>query len=157
MSFKSSKNAGDIAEQLVLEHLRQKKRVVNCGLNEDKSKRYEYDVWAETADYIMTFEVKHDLYANRSGNIAIEFFNSKKSAPSGITATKADYWVHVLTDENGSVGYIVEVPNLKKFLDTVKPHRTITGGGDSNADLFLYKKEDILPIFSLLSEFGDFE
>lgn len=160
MSFKRSKNLGDTAEQLLLKELRQRKTVIEAGLNEDKEKRYEYDIWADVVNntgfdavrkYI-TFEVKYDLYASKSGNWAIEYWNSKKNQASGIMATKADWWIHVVNEENLPVLYAITVTELKAFLDKNKPFRTISSGGDNNADLYLYKQEDIQPIFSLLSE-----
>lgn len=160
MSFKRSKNLGDIAEQLLIQELKQRKYVLDVGLNEDKSKRYEYDVWADVVDNegfdaerkIVTFEIKYDLYASKSGNWAIEYWNSKKNQPSGIMATKADWWVHVVNEESEPVLYLATVVELKAFLDKNKPFRTISSGGDNNADLYLYKQEDIQPVFSLLSD-----
>ena len=84
-------------------------------------------------------EVKYDIYANRSGNIAIETFNPKTGKPSGIGITTADIWAHIVDDI-----YLTSVRALKEHVETVKPFRLIEAGGDNNATLFLYKKEDIL-------------
>lgn len=87
-----------------------------------------------------TLEVKYDIYSAKSGNIAIEYFNSKSNKPSGLTATKADFWVHV-TPNQGI--WIVKVDKLKKYLDKTPPFRKISSGGDGNADMFLYKSDII--------------
>lgn len=86
-----------------------------------------------------TTEVKWDLYAAKSGNIAIEMWNPKTNKPSGLTATKADIWCHI-TDGL----YFVSVNVLKKYVENNKPKRLIASGGDSNATLYLY---DISTIF----------
>lgn len=149
MSFLNSKKIGDKAEIEVLNILRS--IGLNCELNNNKELKYDYDIISSNP--ILTFEVKMDLYATKSGNICIEFFNSKKNIPSGIMITKADYWIHVLIENEIMVPYIISVCELKKFISTTSPHKTITSGGDKNANLFLYKKEDILSKFILLSEF----
>ncbi len=86
-------------------------------------------------------EIKYDIYANRSNNIAIEFFNSKTCKPSGLGSTSADLWIHVLSDTEV---YICDVQDLKGFTEKIKPKRTIFSGGDKNADMWLYSKEDII-------------
>lgn len=149
MSFLNSKKYGDMAEIEVLNIL--KNKGLDCKLNTDKSLKYDYDIISNNPT--ITFEVKMDLYATKSGNLCIEFFNSKKNRPSGIMITKANYWIHVLIENENIVPYIIKVCELKNFINTILPHKTITNGGDKNADLFLYKKEDILPRFTLLSEF----
>lgn len=103
------------------------------------SKLIDFDV-KTISKFNFTFEVKFDIYASRSGNIAIEYWNSKKCSPSGVTATKADFWVHVLSE---SEIWIIKVSDLRSFCDKVKPFRTIENGGDDNSCMFLYKKEDI--------------
>ena len=86
-----------------------------------------------------TTEVKHDLYANKSGNIAIETFNPKTGKDSGLSITKADLWIHI-TD----IPYITSVKILKEYVEENKPFRIISCGGDDNATLYLYKADIIL-------------
>jgi len=107
-----------------------------------KEKR-EWDVQATFYNKdTVTFEVKYDLYAAKSGNIAIEFFNSKSGTPSGLTATTADIWCHVIT--NPMSIWLTSVTSLKKFCEENKPFKTITAGGDDNSCMYLYKQDFIL-------------
>ncbi len=92
----------------------------------------------DKTDY--TIEVKYDVMGARTGNIALEFWNSKAEKPSGIVASQATLWAHIF---DGGV-YIVSVLDLRVFLQNNKPLRIIFSGGDNNANLYLYKAADIL-------------
>jgi hypothetical protein len=107
--------------------------------NTTKGELSFYDIKISTMGDL-TIEVKNDEYAKRSGNIAIEVFNPKSNKASGITATKADLWVHILEDEV----WITSTKNLLDFTKTAKPHKIVDRAGDNNATLLLYKKEHIL-------------
>lgn len=103
----------------------------------------DYDIKAGFTDgsgsnVFFTLEVKNDIYAIRSGNIAIETYNPKSGKPSGLGITKANFWVHI-TDEI----HIACVSELKNWVDKTTPFKIITAGGDDNATLFLYKKDII--------------
>lgn len=146
-SVLKSMRVGEIAEKLLIDTLNE--FGFNAKKNEDHSKRYEFDVEATINGELVTFEVKFDVMAARTGNIAIEYWNSKKNEPSGLTATKAKYWVHVIEDdEQNKLMYITEVVNLVGFIELNKPKRVIEGGGDNNANLYLYQKEEILKCFT---------
>ena len=60
------------------------------------------------------FEVKLDKMSSRTGNLALEFYG--RSAPSGINATSADYFVFI----SGKEFYIFEVYKLKEMIETGK-------------------------------------
>lgn len=109
-------------------------------VSENKSKAYDLTVKYENK--VRTIEVKYDVYASRSGNIAIEYYNPKSCVDSGIMATEADFWVHIIT--NPVTLWITSVISLKEFVSKTTPHKNITCGGDDNAALYLYKKSDIL-------------
>lgn len=119
------------------------------SLNTDHEKRYEYDVLARKKNKVLTFEVKHDLMATKTGNVAIEYRNSKQDKPSGIDRTTADYWCHKI---DGNI-YICKVKDLLKFIEDNKPLRIVKSGGDNNADIYLYKKENFLSVAVELSTY----
>ena len=96
----------------------------------------------ELSHYTFTIEVKNDLYAAKSGNIALEFWNSRKNKAAGIEATKADLWAHIIP---GSGVWITSVKKLKDYVAGHPSFRTIFSGGDGNADMYLYKMDEILP------------
>ena len=79
-------------------------------------------------DIHFTSEVKYDIYAIRSGNVAIEVYNPKVGKPSGLMVTKADLWVHI-TD----AVYVANTDALKKWVNDTPAKRIITAGGDDNA------------------------
>lgn len=86
-------------------------------------------------------EVKFDRMATNTGNLAIEFYNTKLNKPSGIDATRSDFWVVVLEPFSA---YIANVVELKKYIEDNKPVR-IVHGGDDNSMMRLYKKDLIIP------------
>lgn len=135
---------GDIAEQLLIETL------ISYGFeafkNEDKESRSFFDVVAKITGRTVTFEVKHDVMAAKTGNLAIEYYNSKSQKDSGINITKADYWVHIVSDKEDKDKKLIlisRVSELKEFIKNTKPKRKIVGGGDKNADILLFTQESM--------------
>lgn len=113
------------------------------GLNDDKETRYEYDIYFELNEKKWTVEVKYDQMANKTGNIAVETFNPKLGKTSGIARTKADLWMHILSE---SEVYLARVEDLKKFISENEPDKIIDRGGDKNAKLYIYAKKFITKI-----------
>lgn len=107
----------------------------------DKKARSEWDLKSNHNGKYITTEVKYDEYENKSGNIAIEVYNPHLGKPSGITATKAFFWAHVLSD---GVVWLTLVSKLKEYLDNNEPGRIVDVGGDKNATLWLYPSQKIL-------------
>lgn len=97
-----------------------------------------------------TIEVKFDRMSGATGNLAIEFWNPRSDLPSGITATRADYWVYVL--EKPLVAYLVSVRSLVDFMAATQPLKSVRYAGDGNASIHLYKLESLFPILGTLSE-----
>ena len=96
-----------------------------------------------------SLEVKFDLYSDKSGNVAIEYYNPLKCKPSGITATTADLWVYVFPDLEI---HAVSTASLKEFIKANAPDRNLPKVGDGNASIYLYKKQFILDkAFTLVS------
>ncbi len=124
----------------------------------NKGKFSDYDLESQYSNgMIQTFttEVKHDAYAARSGNIAIEMFNPKSGKPSGLMATKADLWVHIISDGV----YLANAERLKKWVNDTPAKRVITAGGDGNATLYLYSIDVIFDLTedSLFIEIGEMD
>lgn len=90
-------------------------------------------------------EVKFDRMAARTGNLALEYWNSRQDKASGLLATGADIWVHVLP--NPLCVYAVGTEVLFDYVSAHKPLRTVENAGDGNAGLLLYRAADILPAF----------
>lgn len=119
----------------------------------EKFSKY-HDLELELANKKFTGEVKYDNMGQRTGNIALEFWNSKQNAPSGITATKATLWFHIFKDEI----WVANTIALKLYIQNNTPNKIIFSGGDNNANLYIYKADTILSsAFTLLHNKSDKE
>jgi len=90
---------------------------------------------------VFTIEVKNDEMAERTGNLAIEVWNSYRNEPSGLTATKADLWVQIV----GDAVYVANVAELRAWVDA-NGHtaRYISRAGNRNATILLFNAYTIL-------------
>ena len=136
---------GDIAEQRIIDIFTPISTKVEKNI--DRATRSHYDievVWTmiDGGAMVFTIEVKNDVYALKSGNIAVEMYNPKSAKESGLTATKADLWVFMVGDEL----WIANTQKLKEHVDKNKPFRIIDSGGDNNAYIYLYKKDILFPV-----------
>ena len=132
---------GDIGETFACETF--KAAGIEADKNEDKEQREFFDLVCKVGRKKFTCEVKHDVMAQKTGNIAIEFYNSKSCKDSGINVTTADLWIHILQDDANKTMWVASVKEFKAFIKDNPPHRTVTDVGDNNACLYLYK-EDVL-------------
>ena len=147
--FAHSLQVGSVGEDLAIKAFANIGR--KCVLGDGK----KHDLILD-GQYIV--EVKYDIMSKKTGNIAIEYWNSKKNEPSGISATLAKYWVHIAFDKIGNtIIFVVKVDELKDFIKNTKPKKIIKAGGDDNADLYIYGLDVILntAIFSRL-DLGQF-
>lgn len=117
---------------------------IEVNFNDDSSQRDYYDLICKLGRTCFTTEVKFDMMAQKTGNIAIEYYNCKSCKDSGINVTKADIWAQVLQDGSNLTLWVSRVDELKSFIEKVKPWRNLTGVGDDNACIYLYKDFDIL-------------
>jgi hypothetical protein len=148
MSFQQAKKSGRVAEQIVGEILR--KAGVVCRRHEGKNSEWDLQCVLSTG-IVFTIEVKYDLLASTTGNIAIEYANPRTNKPSGLFATKSNLWFIVL-DKPLSV-WVAKTEDLKLFFSTQPPLKIIEKAGDGNAALRLYSKDHILDsVFSRLDE-----
>ncbi len=150
MAFLSDKIKGENAEDSVA-------KILSClwdvykASDLEKGRFYDWDLsvaQVATGYEVFTVEVKYDEMQAKTGNIAIEFYNSKLDRPSGLSATKADLWCHVLKDST----WITSVDKLKKFCEETTPFKSFNYAGDENASILLYKTEDILEIFERIDK-----
>ncbi len=92
-----------------------------------------------------TVEVKRDFIVSRTGNLAVEV--SFRDKPSGIRATKAEWWVWVLDGPlyNKEVIVFVSTDRMKRITDRIEQERGTVRGGDGNMSrLVLVPVEEIL-------------
>ena len=94
-----------------------------------------------------TLEIKTDLLAHKTGNIAIEYEYREK--PSGIAKTTADYWAYILPNaEIKNIILLMETSQLKHVARELSKHpKNIRCGGDDNAS-----KMVLVPIQRLIRD-----
>jgi len=123
---------------------------IDCTLHDDAKKNIDYDlkckIWSETkkSGKGFTCEVKYDNMAEKTGNVAIEYYNSKSCKPSGLDATKAKVWIHLVPDGRNVTAWGAPVKGLKEYVKRVLPKKNLTGVGDDNACIYLYDCDVIL-------------
>ena len=102
----------------------------------------QFDINGKT----LTAEVKYDEKSLITGNIAIEYMNSRKNALSGILSSLANFWIYVLPYEGSNTIWCADRLKLLQFVTNTKPFRIFENAGDGNANIFLYKKDNILNV-----------
>ena len=76
-------------------------------------------------------EVKWDKRAAATGNLYFEIENTRQRRPSGIAATTADRWCHVLGD--GHEAIFADTARLRNLLTAGRFKSVSTTGLDSNS------------------------
>lgn len=76
-------------------------------------------------------EVKWDKRAAETGNLYFEVENTRQGCPSGINATTATWWCHVIG--HGGEALLAEVGALRHFLADGEFRSIHTSGADSNS------------------------
>lgn len=94
-----------------------------------------YDLTISSGNtFYYTIEVKHDIMALKTDNVAIELYKKNKVGDkenSGLSATTADYHVYKI----GDLFYILSTPDLKALLRKLKDKKIlpIVNGGDNQS------------------------
>ncbi len=120
---------------------------------ENSSKKGYFPDWdisstSTTTGSIATYELKYNNdYA--TNNVVIENCRiiDQQKHPSGLTSTKADYYV--LAFENDSNFYLIPTQKLKDLVNSNKtPKRILT---DKNGyQLYIFSKDYLLPLCNVL-------
>lgn len=101
----------------------------------------DYDFWLSVGGKKTYFEVKSDKMTAITGNLCIEY--EYKGKPSGINATKADYYIYYVlhTDDRTVKGkiigedvYIIPVDKLREIAEDC---RSVMGGDGKYSNLYL--------------------
>ena len=155
-SFDVANAHGKRGENLVKKTLEQAFKV---KLATKKNLHWDLEIQHNRKEY--RFEVKNDVKSKNTGNLAIEYWNTKLNKASGIGATTADFWVVVLEleDENWNPveqAWITKTEDLRNYIHEKPPVRDVKGG-DNNSAMKLYRKDDILSIFKRMDNLGKLE
>lgn len=123
-SWTAAKQQGDDAELAVAAWFKSLGFAVTKTIGQD-----DFDLLA-----MLKLEVKNDLQAAETGNVAVEVrFDGK---PSGIRATNADWFVIVV----GETAYMMPTKKLPALIDTGN-FRMVRGGDGRRAELALISVE----------------
>lgn len=134
MSF----NLGNKGEKIWYDHIKTSHTNIESAPNK---KFYDWDLKGEVSGRVITYEVKFDnsgyYYARKRKkpvNLYIEFKNTNKDEDSGILASKATYYVYMLSNNDTIEIYVFDRLQLLQRLQgkgfIIKGNKT---GGDNNA------------------------
>lgn len=98
----------------------------------------DFDYYTIKGDKKIAYEIKADKLSYRTGNLAIEFQCNNK--PSGLTATKSDYWIIFAVDANGKYEVYKFPVNELKELVLKEKCRQVNGGDGYRSRMYLLKK-----------------
>lgn len=140
MGYLQDVQAGKDGERLVKELFERHGISISKNTSSKRKDLLLWDLRAILPYGEIDLEVKSDLKERQTGNVAVEYFNTKKQAPSGIDATTAKLWVFVLIDP--ITIWACSVSELQNYIKKVKPLRDVSGG-DDNSQMFLYKREQL--------------
>ena len=101
----------------------------------------DYDIKTCKDGKYTKYEVKADFSAKRTGNLGIEFYCNGK--PSGVSTTKADFWLHFDVDEPNYSCYIMPVKELKKHIVDNPDYKRCRGGDFNRSQLVCIPKKNL--------------
>lgn len=148
-NLKKKLKTGKIAEEAVLEFLQ------SIGLSA-KMAGGDHDLTFSLASSEITVEVKYDVMAEKTGNIAIEYRNTSLNKPSGINKSKADLWCHCVNKDDEIQLYFCRTTDLKAYTKKVKPIKKILNAGDGNANIYLYPTTVLAELFVKSTDLAKF-
>ena len=64
----------------------------------------------------ISVEIKSETTPIRTKNVAIEFWNTDYNKPSGVLATKANRWLHLVLTPEGFLGIEYDTNDLRKLV-----------------------------------------
>ena len=109
----------------------------------DLNQDYRFDIRGTLAGNPVHIEVKEDRRCNSTGNVVVEY--KSKGRLSGISTTKADYWVFRLHRFNNIRHFIISIGNLKKVVKEEKYFmKKYMEDTDSNNNTYLFKYDKLI-------------
>jgi hypothetical protein len=138
MSFRQDLERGNLAEKILVDKLISS----NIAVKIDEEVKEKWDIIGNYLNKKFSIEVKYDEREKKTGNIAIEVFNTRTGKPSGIMNTEATLFAYILKE--GEI-WLSNTEELKKYINENKPIKKINNAGDGNARIYLYHSLKILP------------
>jgi hypothetical protein len=109
--------------------------------SEDKGLFLDWDIKTLYNNKEETYEVKSDEISSRTGNICVEYASSGK--PSGITSTKADYWVNFSLFPTRYELHIIPIDILREMIKNKQYVRSCKGGTGMRSEMYLISKASL--------------
>ena len=158
ISFRKTIDAGTFGEQFIKCIL--ERAGIRCWKNPEatnKSVMIKWDLGAEfPGGFKFTLEVKFDQMEAITGNVAVEYFNVRQGKPSGILATTSNLWVFVLGDP--LTAWVCRTKDLREWFESKPCHREISRGGDGNAAMKLYRRDELFKaLFTRIDNLGPWD
>lgn len=122
---------GKAAELEVAQRLIARLNLTEGDIEHSSSKGYDLKIISKG----WTFEVKNDLMAHQTGNIAIEY--ECRGKPTALAATTAEFWVYKFAGQF----FAFKTETLKRKIFEEKQYFKAVTGGDagSNTKMYLVK------------------
>jgi hypothetical protein len=132
-NYKQDKPIADETEKQVAEILRATYNAVIL----DYGHTNKYDIKARVNGKVFTFEVKEDFTCERTGNVGVEF--ECRGEPSGISVSKADFYIYKIHSKYGIKFYLYKTSQLKAMITDGLFFKTVNGGDvGSNSMNYLF-------------------
>lgn len=128
-NFLRDLKTGQKAEDSFKDYLEQQGYKVEKNTSKSRKELKEYDLLVNDKTKV---EIKLDLKAPKTGNIAIEFQCNNK--PSGLTSSKSPIWVYIIDN----IFYIFKKQDLDTLFEEKKYKRVVSGGDGNRAKLALF-------------------
>jgi len=107
-----------------------------------------HDIFALYENQIHTFEAKFDQYP-RTGNMVIEVFCLRRMQPTGLAASKSDFFAYIYSHDRSM--FLIRTDALKEILRQRVGRGWVTNGGDNNQAVMVK-----LPIVEYADRFQQF-
>ena len=126
-NFKADKQLGDSAEDKVIEMLKEN------GYDDAYRVEGKESRWYIVVPSVnISIEVKNDVMAATTGNLAIELYK-QNGEPSGLMASEATMWIIFACDEI----YRLDTAKLKEYISSGINHRIVMGGDRKASQMML--------------------
>ena len=148
--FKKDLKYGTTGEKIVAMYM----AINGMSIVRDEStntKDYDIVMYSPKADKNLYMEVKTDNYVdneNDTGNIAIEI--RYRGKPSGISTTKADWWIYYMPEISFNNLWMMECDKLKRFIkENIQDLKVVKGGDNNWSELVLIPRKKYAQYFGV--------
>ena len=87
----------------------------------------------QSSDGTIRIEIKFETTPSRTGKVCIEYWNTHLNEPSGVLATSANLWVHIIPEGEGFTAIEYVIDKLRKLV--IETSEWNTNGHDSKFKL----------------------